>query len=365
MSEGESDDDKQYEPTQKKLDDARKKGEIPQSVDLVTSAAYMGFIGVGAIFGGASLIKLGTVLQELLEKSDSLSAEWFSGSGTVLGGETLLAIIGALLPWFVLPALAAMTVIVATRSLVFAPSKIEPKLSKISIISNAKNKYGRKGMFEFAKSFFKLMIYSIVLGVYLVKKVPVILATMSLSPGMVTVMLLELCLGFMLIVLIISMTIGGVDYLFQSAEHTRKHRMSRKEMTDESKEQEGDPHAKQKRRQRGQEIALNQMLGDVPKADVIIVNPTHYAVALKWDKLRGGAPICLAKGVDDVAVKIREIANENAIPIHRDPPTARALYAAIEIGSEIWPEHYKAVAASIRFAETMRAKMKTRVGKRR
>jgi len=364
MSEGENDDDKQYEPTQKKLDDARKKGEIPQSADLVTAASYMGFIGVGVIFGGSSLIELGTLLQELLEKSDSLSVKWFSGSGTVFGGETFLAVAAALLPWFVVPALAAMTAIIATKSLVFAPSKVEPKFSKISIISNAKNKYGRKGLFEFAKSFFKLTVYSIVLGVFLVKKVPVILTTMSLSSGMVTVMLLELCLGFMLIVLVISMTIGGVDYIFQTAEHTRKHRMSRKEMTDESKDQEGDPHAKQKRRQRGQEIALNQMLGDVPKADVIIVNPTHYAVALKWDKLRGGAPVCMAKGVDDVAAKIREIANENSIPIHRDPPTARALYAAIEIGSEIWPEHYKAVAASIRFAEAMRIKMKTRFGKR-
>ena len=195
-----------------------------------------------------------------------------------------------------------------------------------------------------------------------IRKVPVILATMSLSPEFVTVMLLELCLGFMLIVLVISMVIGGVDYLFQHNEHIRKHRMSRKELTDEAKEQEGDPHFKQKRRQRAQEIALSQMLGDVPKADVIIVNPTHYAVALKWDRLRGGAPICVAKGVDDVAAKIREIANENSVPVHRDPPTARALYATIDIGAEIWPEHYKVVAASVRFAETMREKMKNRFG---
>ncbi|RPE64622.1 flagellar biosynthetic protein FlhB [Pacificibacter maritimus] len=362
MSQGEEDDDKQYEPSQKKLDDARKKGEIPQSVDLVTSAAYMGFIGVAAVFGGGSLIQLGTALQSFLEKSDTLSTEWFSGSGTVLGGGAMQAVFAALLPWFTLPALAAILVIIATKSLVFAPSKIEPKLNKISIISNAKNKYGRKGLFEFAKSFFKLSVYSIVLGVYLVQKVPDILATMSLSPGMVTVMLLELCLGFMLIVLVISMTIGGVDYMFQYSEHIRKHRMSRKELTDESKDQEGDPHFKQKRRQRAQEIALSQMLGDVPKADVIVVNPTHYAVALKWDRMRGGAPICVAKGVDDVAAKIREIANENSVPIHRDPPTARALYATIEIGAEIWPEHYKAVAASVRFAETMRAKMKNRFG---
>lgn len=362
MSE-EEDDDKQYEPSQKKLDDARKKGEIPRSTDLVTSAAYMGFIGVAIIAGSSSFMKLGTSLQILIEQADSLSEVWFSGSGTALGGETMLAILVALLPWFAFPAIAAILVIVATRSLVFAPSKIEPKLSKISLISNAKNKFGRSGIFEFGKSFFKLTIYSLVLGVFLVKKVPEILAAMSLSPGMVTVLLLEFCLAFMLIVLMISLVIGGVDYLFQHNEHMRKHRMSRKEMTDESKDQEGDPHLKQKRRQKGYEIATQQMLADVPDADVIIVNPTHYAVALKWDRVRGGAPICVAKGVDDIAARIREVANENGVPIHRDPPTARALHATLEIGDEIWPEHYKAVAAAVRFAETMRKKAKNQVWK--
>jgi flagellar biosynthetic protein FlhB len=359
----EEDDDKQYEPSQKKLDDARKKGEIPRSTDLVTSAAYMGFIGVGVIAGGQSFIQLGTSLQIMIEQADSLSELWFAGSGTSVGGSAMKSVLTSLLPWFAFPAIAALLTIIATQSLVFAPSKIEPKLSKISIISNAKNKYGRSGIFEFAKSFFKLMIYSLVLGVFLVKKVPDILAAMSLNPGMVTVLLLELCLGFMLIVLVISLVIGGVDYMFQYKEHMRKHRMSRKEMTDESKDQEGDPHVKQKRRQKGYEIAMQQMLGDVPEADVIVVNPTHYAVALKWDRIRGGAPICVAKGVDDIAARIREVANEHGVPIHRDPPTARALHATLEIGDEIWPEHYKAVAAAVRFAETIRKKAKEQVWK--
>ena len=139
--------------------------------------------------------------------------------------------------------------------------------------------------------------------------------------------------------------------------------MSRKEMTDEAKEQEGDPHVKQQRRQKGYEIAMNQMLADVPDADVVVVNPTHYAVALKWDRLQGGAPICVAKGVDDIAARIRETANENNVPIHRDPPTARALYATVDIGEQILPEHYRAVAASIRFAEKMRAKMRHQFGR--
>ena len=135
--------------------------------------------------------------------------------------------------------------------------------------------------------------------------------------------------------------------------------MSRKELTDETKNSEGDPHMKQQRRQKGVSIAMNQMLADVPEADVIIVNPTHYAVALKWDRLSPGAPVCVAKGVDLVAARIRERATEAGVPIHSDPPTARALHATLEIGQQVPHDHYKAVAAAIRFADRIRKAVKT------
>ncbi|WP_417268345.1 EscU/YscU/HrcU family type III secretion system export apparatus switch protein [Celeribacter baekdonensis] len=362
MAEGDDDSDKQYEPSQKRLDDARKKGEVPRSNDLTTAAAYFGFIIAAMGLGATSLQGIGTTLQSLMANADLNAQAWFDGSGRVWTLGLMTSIGGNLLPWFAIPAVLALTTVFATRSMIFAPSKLEPKLSKISPISNAKNKFGRSGLFEFAKSFFKLLIYSIVLGFYLYSKLPEILATVSLSPGMVTTTLVKLVIGFMTIVLVISALIGGVDFLFQYTEHIRKYRMSRKEMMDESKDQEGDPHFKQKRRQKGYDIVMNQMLADVPKADVIVVNPTHYAVALKWDRMAGGAPVCVAKGVDDIAARIREVANENAIPIHSDPPTARALYATVEIGDQILPEHYRAVAASIRFAEAMRKKMKTQFG---
>ncbi|WP_417273261.1 EscU/YscU/HrcU family type III secretion system export apparatus switch protein [Celeribacter halophilus] len=362
MAGGDDEGDKQYEPSQKRLDDARKKGEIPRSNDLTTTAAYFGFVATAMALGAASFQKIGTALQSLLGNADLYAQDWLEGSGKPWTMGLIQEIGAGLVPWFALPALMAIAVVFATKSMLFSPSKIEPKLSKISPVSNAKNKFGRSGLFEFAKSFFKLSIYSIVLGVFLYSKLPLIVSTMSLSPGIVAATLAELVVGFMVIVLMISLMIGGVDYLFQYNEHMRKHRMSRKEMTDEAKEQEGDPHFKQKRKQKGFDIVMNQMLAEVPKADVVVVNPTHYAVALKWDRMTGGAPVCVAKGVDEIAGRIREAAHENGVPIHHDPPTARALYATVDLGEQILPEHYRAVAASIRFAEKMRKKMKTQFG---
>ena len=129
---------------------------------------------------------------------------------------------------------------------------------------------------------------------------------------------------------------------------------------EEHKKAEGDPMVKSQRRQRAQEIAMNQMMHEVPKSDVVIVNPTHYAVALKWNRAAGGAPVVAAKGIDGVALRIREAAMAANVPIHHDPPTARALEATTEIGAEIEPAHYQAVAAAIRFSEAMRRKARER-----
>ncbi len=164
----------------------------------------------------------------------------------------------------------------------------------------------------------------------------------------------------MLVVCIVALIIGGIDFLWQRFDHLRKNRMSHQEVRDEVKQQEGDPHMKSERRARGAQIASEQMMADVPKADVIIVNPTHFAVALKWSREPGAAPHCVAKGVDHMALAIRKIASEHGVPIRHDPPTARALYATTRIGDQIDPDHYRAVAAAIRFAETMRRRARGR-----
>lgn len=355
MSEEELDaDDKPYEATQKKLDEARKKGEIASSVDLTASAAYGGFLLAAFSLGAWALAGSVGVLSTVLEQSAALGAQLELGGGDYFSASLILATTQVTWVWLGIPLFMAVIALIAQRAFVFAPDKIIPKLSRVSPLSNAKQKFGRNGLFEFAKSFSKLSIYSVILGVFIWLNLEQIVVTVAMSPAEITMKMLRLSVAFFSIVFLVSVTIGGVDFLWQRAEHLRKHRMSHKELTDETKESEGDPWLKGERRQRGYDIATNRMLEDVPSADVIVVNPLHYAVALKWDRTMGGAPVCIAKGVDEVAGRIRAKASEAGIPIRRDPPTARALYASIDIGDEVLPEHYRPVAAAIRFAEKMR-----------
>jgi flagellar biosynthetic protein FlhB len=357
MSDDEDASEKEHEPSQKKLDDAREKGEIPRSADLITAASYAGFLLAGFAVGGDALIKAGEAATSLLSDSDRLSKVLTHGAGN-----SIINIAGAfataLAPFFLLPLTAAALMVVAQRAMLFTPSKLAPKLNRISPITGIKNKFGRNGLFEFAKSFVKLSVISCLLLGFLMFQAEEFIHMIYLSPAISSAMLMKKVLEFLTLVTLIAVTIGGVDYFWQKAEHQRSNRMSRKEMMDEQKSSEGDPYMKARRRQKGQEIANNRMLADVPKADVIIVNPTHFAVALQWDRSSGRAPLCVAKGVDEIAARIRERAIEAGIPLHSDPPTARLLYSNLEIGQEVHPDHYRAVAAAIRFSEAMRQKMR-------
>jgi flagellar biosynthetic protein FlhB len=355
LSDEEDASDKEHEASQKKLDDARKKGEIPRSADLTTAGSYAGFLLAAVAVGGSALMKAGETASVLLGQSDRLSTALLNGAG----GSTIM-ILGsfatALAAFFFMPLVTAALVVVAQRAMIFTPSKLAPKLNRISPLSGAKNKFGRKGLFEFAKSFVKLLIVSVLLFTFLANQADDFLQMIYLSPALSTAILLDKVVSFLAMVTVLAFCIGGIDYFWQRSEHLRTNKMSRKEMMDEHKNSEGDPHLKAKRRQKGQEIATNRMLSDVKTADVIIVNPTHYAVALKWDRASGRAPICVAKGVDEIAARIRERAAESGVPLHSDPPTARMLFAHLDVGQEVQPEHYRAVAAAIRFAEAMSKK---------
>lgn len=361
MSDDPDEAEKEFEPTPHKLEEARKKGDLVRSQELAVAASYAGFLVVAFGLGSRSLIRFGEQQTVLLDQADRLSRQMFGGGVSVAGA--MLGKIGiAVLPWFIGPAALVLLILVAQRAIVVAPDKIMPKLSRINPIANAGQKFGRTGLFEFVKSFVKLVLIATILGWYLTSRIDRIVRTQQMGVETALIEMFALLLGFAMIMAVIVAVMGAVDYFWQRMEFLRRNKMSRKELMDELKHSDGDPHVKQQRRQRAVEIASRQMMADVPKADVVIVNPTHYAVALKWDRAARRPPVCVAKGVDEIAARIRAAAMEAGVPIHPDPPTARALHAALDIGEEIHPEHYRTVAAAIRFAERMRRIARERRG---
>ena len=360
MSQGEDDQDKEHEATQQKLIEARKQGDVPRSVDLLTAAGIGGFLLSLYAMGAWVVQSAGSAGIVLLDHSDRLSRLVGSGGADGQIGGLLLALAGPPLALLGLPPLLVLTVLAATRGFVFAPDRLAPKLSRISPIAAARQKFGVDGLVEFAKSAVKLCLVSVILYLFLASRAEEIIATVYMEPNLSAEVLAKLIQEFLVVLLLLAVAMGGVDYLWQIHLFRQRNKMSRKEVMDEFKESEGDPHLKSARRQRAQEVATNRMLIDVGKADVVVVNPTHYAVALRWERTKGKAPVCVAKGVDEIALRIRERAAEHGVPIHSDPPTARAVFATVEIGQDIRIEHYRAIAAAVRFADAMRRKARKR-----
>lgn len=359
MSE-DDDSEKEHEPTERRISEARKRGEIARSPDLNTAAGYAGMLVAASIFGPVAMLAIGDLGVTMIDQSHRLAQQVLVSAALPAGMTGVLVL--ACAPFLLGPLIGVVMLLAATRGVVFAPDRIAPKLSRISPLANAQQRFGPDGLFEFVKSAVKLCLVSFALGLFLNSHLPRILAAVGAPAGAAMVVLLELMRDFLVIVLIMALCLGLIDYLWQRMRLLKRLRMSRQELIEEHKDSEGDPHVKAQRRQRGRQIAMNRMLADVPKADVVIVNPSHYAVALQWKRGSGKAPVCLAKGVDEMAARIRAAAAEAGVPLHSDPPTARALFAAVELGQQIRPEHYRAVAAALRFAERMRRRVKERRG---
>ncbi len=356
MSGGESGGEKSFAPTQKRLDDARAKGDVPRSADASAAAAYLGLL-LALLGGGLGMVTAaGADLAVFVGQADRLQGRILAEGGGTLGLSLATAPVWSLAPLLALPAVLALVSLLAQRAFAVSGEKILPKFDRIDPITVAGHKFGPTGLVEFAKSFAKMLAVSLVLYLYLASEMDQILGTLRAPPALLPAEMMRLGIGLLAAITAVAVVVAAADLLWQRFDHARKLHMSFQEMREEMRESEGDPHLKARRRGRAEEIARNQMLADVPKADVVVVNPTHYAVALRWSRAAGTAPECVAKGVDDLALAIRRVAAESGVPIHADAPTARALHALIEIGEEVPPDLYRAVAAAIRFAEDMRTR---------
>jgi flagellar biosynthetic protein FlhB len=354
MKDSDNSDEKPYEATERKLEEARKKGELAFSTDLVLAAGYAGFAGYAALAGAAALGATGALLQALLEHGFRSGPD--AQDATILVRQGLSGLVFPLAGWFIVPAAVALLAVFAQGGQVVAASRISPALRKISPLAAIRQRLGPSGLVEFAKGLVKSTLIATVLGIYLIQSLPVIMATVHLAPRQIVVVMFLAVVDVALLAAAITLVVGLFDLVWQRLHHRKRHRMSRKEIEDEHREAEGDPMLKSQRRQAGIAIAMNQAAAAVPKADVVIVNPTHFAVALAWDRGGGRAPVCIAKGVDEVALRIRSIAAEAGVPVRSDPMTARALYASVDLGQEIPRAHFRAVAAAIRFADKIRSR---------
>ena len=357
-SDDQSPNEKEHAPSEKKLADARRQGDIAKSSELLAAASYAGLLLAG-LAGSHAVEGAATAGNVLIGQSPDI-ARLASGSARAVVGGLMSATVLPFVLLLSVPAAMVLLALIAQQAIVFAPDKLTPKLSRISPWATAQKKFGREGLFEFAKNFAKLIVVSGTLGWLLLDHADNILAAATLDPRQGLVQLIGLLGRFLVIVIGVTAMIGAVDLLWQRHALLQRNRMSRKELMDEMKESEGDPHTKSQRRQRGQEIAMNQMLAEVATANVVIVNPTHFAVALRWTRGSQSAPLVVAKGTDEIALRIRETAADHGVPIHSDPPTARSLFAMVEIGHPIPRDRYRAVAAAIRFADAMRKRAKER-----
>ena len=350
MSGGEDKDDRQHEPSEQKLRKAREQGDIPRSAEATTALAYLGVFGA-FVMGMAAVVPAWLGMAERLVGAEPLpdGAETAARSLGLLSGA---AVLGAAL----VPAALVVAGLLAQRGLVFTPSRLAPDLKRIDPFRNAGQKFGKTGLVSFAISLAKLCGVTLG-GVLLFSTLGRSIAQAANMGATAWIEALPLLIRqVLLLALAVAAVFAVIDLLWKHFDHRRRNRMTRKEVEDEHKDSEGNPHLKAARRQKAVDLALGSMLADVERADVVIVNPTHYAVALEWKRGSGRAPVCLAKGVDEVALRIRQRARDHKVPIWSDPPCARALHAAVRIGDEIPRAEFGPVAAAIRFAEAMRAK---------
>jgi flagellar biosynthesis protein FlhB len=249
--------------------------------------------------------------------------------------------------------LAALTANIVQHRMVWSFETMTPKLSKISLMSGLKRLFSKQAVVNFAKGMVKLLLVGAVLIALMWPERRRLVALVHTDLEGVLPLALSLALKQLGAVVAILAVVAAADYLFQYRLWYERQKMSLRDLKDEFKQSEGDPTIKGKMRQVRQTRMRRRMMANVPKAAVVITNPTHYAVALQYE--RGmDAPVCVAKGVDLVALKIREIADEHAVPIVENPPLARTLHAAVELDQAIPPEHYKAVAEVIGYVMKLR-----------
>jgi flagellar biosynthetic protein FlhB len=342
----EDDTERTEDPTQKRLDDALEKGDVVKSQEVNTWFIMGGATLALSIFSGSMGSGILVPMRNLIANSWMIRTD---GPGLLaLLANLEFALIAAVGIPFLLLMLAAIAGNMIQHRLVWSTESLKPKFSKISPGAGFKRVFGKQALANFLKGLFKLIALGTVMTVVLWPERHRLEAMVHFDPASLMGVTMGLTMHLLGAVVAVLAAVAIADYFFQYRQWYERQKMSLQEMKEEYKQSEGDPHVKGRIRQLRQQRMKKRMMAAVPKASVIITNPTHYSVALAYDRSMP-APVCVAKGVDNIAFKIREIAKEHNIPIVENVPLARSLYATVDIDQEIPVEHYHAVAEVIGF----------------
>jgi flagellar biosynthetic protein FlhB len=351
MAEAADKESKTEEPTERRVRDAVEKGNVPVSREASIFASLAGILIVAAFLLTGPVARLSFSLEQLIDEPGGWALDDGSDASRLfgaIGGEASRF----LLPLIVTLALAGLVASFLQNAPQFALERIRPDASRISIHKNWQRIFGTQGRTEFFKAAFKFVIVSIVAVVLLKSEEHRVVNAMFVEPTAVPELILAIAMRLLAAVSVATIVLVAADLVWVRVHWRRDLRMSRQELKDEHKEVEGDPFVKARLRSLGRDRARRRMIAAVPKATLVIANPTHFAIALRYVREEGGAPMVVAKGQDLVALKIREIAEEHAIPIVEDKALARSMYDSVEIDRMIPAEFYRAVAEIIYFLQS-------------
>jgi len=354
MAEGEDKSEKTEEPTDRKLRQAREEGDVPKSQEvsgwftLAAGLAMMAFLAPGL---SSDLTRM---LRIFLAQPHELSLD--PGAAVDLAAATSVRLALVVAFAFAILILAAIFGNLVQTGLMFTPKKLSPKLDKLDPVKGVGRMFGPEGWVNFFKGVGKMAIVGVAITLVLWPRRDELAALPAVAPIGILMEVYTAAIQLMIAALIAYAAIAALDFVFQRKQFMDRNKMSRKEIRDELKDTEGDPMVRAKLRQIRQERAQRRMMARVPDAAVVVTNPTHYAVALEYEQGVTPAPICVAKGTDDVALRIRELAKEHDIPIVEDPPLARGLFASVELEETIPAEHFAAVAKVIGYVLTLAGK---------
>jgi len=351
LAEGADQESKTEEATPRKLQDARKKGDFAKSPDVATTLSLAGAAAVLLLGGSYFSMQMAEDLAPFIAHPHAMIGGLDAGAGVEIGMMALTAIapfLAALMLAVIVGSVAGN--LAQSQGFIFTTEKLKPKWSTVSPLGGFKRIFGPDGLVQFLKTFIKLCLVVAVCWWVLKPHVRELENLAAMSPMVILPFAMKIITALFLASLVFLGFTAGADYIWQRVRFARRMRMTKQEFKDDFKQSEGDPHVKAKLRQIRMQRSRQRMMQAVPNATVIVTNPTHYSVALRYNPDDGDpAPVCVAKGVDAVALRIREVAKEHDVPIVENVPLARALYATVEVDDIIPREHFEAAAKVIGF----------------